>query len=133
MLYLEAAEFPAGIVQLNPLLFPVFLYFFRPLQAAAAKRGVMLGGASRPLQPADLDEFDLVVGMVRRCHVIIPCSSFSRGPENVHLARSVLSQMVFECAECTSIFLLQLFFFPSANAFKVKVQLATLPRARVPA
>ena len=32
---------------------------------AAAKRGVMLGGASRPLRPADLDEFDLVVGMVR--------------------------------------------------------------------
>ncbi|CAM9196523.1 unnamed protein product [Pylaiella littoralis] len=33
------------------------------MTAAAAKRGVILDGASRPLRPGDLDEFDLVVGM----------------------------------------------------------------------
>lgn len=34
------------------------------MTTAAAKRGVILEGASRPLRPADLDDFDLVVGMV---------------------------------------------------------------------
>ncbi|CAM9248841.1 unnamed protein product [Ectocarpus sp. 6 AP-2014] len=33
------------------------------MTAAAAKRGVMLSGASRPLTPGDFDKFDLVVGM----------------------------------------------------------------------
>ncbi|CAM9951516.1 unnamed protein product [Choristocarpus tenellus] len=34
------------------------------MTAAAAKRGVKLGGTSRPLRPQDLDDFDLIVGMV---------------------------------------------------------------------
>eukprot|EP00904_Undaria_pinnatifida_P000584 jgi/Undpi1/10526/HiC_scaffold_29.g12976.m1 len=33
------------------------------MTAAAAGRGVKLGGGSRPLRPADLEEFDIIVGM----------------------------------------------------------------------
>lgn len=43
------------------------------MTAAAAKRGIELVGSSRPLQPEDLDNFDLIIAMVsqrergRRC------------------------------------------------------------------
>lgn len=33
---------------------------------AAANRGVMLSGASRPMKAEDLDKFDLIVGMVSK-------------------------------------------------------------------
>lgn len=34
------------------------------MTAAAKKRGVELSGGSRPMRPKDLEEFDLIVGMV---------------------------------------------------------------------
>ena len=34
------------------------------MTAAAAKRGVELAGASRPMRPEDLEDFDLIIDMV---------------------------------------------------------------------
>lgn len=34
------------------------------MTAAASNRGVKLTGGSRPLKPSDLEDFDLIVGMV---------------------------------------------------------------------